>query len=188
MVGPFEDEVEIAPGIYLTKYVPKPSTSTTSPQPPPTQPTSLASTLLSSSPAETAAHIQEEITRLRRSVELLLRSNQEMKEADPSSQDPIFVEAITENTAVISRQLYQIRKYEEELQKLGLGAGAGGSGRGCGTQAGTGRSSSSSLSSPSSQSQLTSPPSSSVASPASVEAQDGLGEAEEDGAEGGVYL
>ncbi|KAJ3054713.1 hypothetical protein HK097_001056 [Rhizophlyctis rosea] len=137
MTGPYEDEVELAPGIYLTKRK-QPSTpsapSPSSPAPQPARPPSLSSTLLSSSPADTAAHLQEEISRLRRSVELLLRSNQELKEADPNGEDHVFVEAITENTAVIARQLVQIRRYEEELATLSQPSTRGSS-RGCGSQA-----------------------------------------------------
>ena len=168
MTGPYEDEIELAPGIYLTKRKqPSQSTAQSKPAPSstPTRP-SVSATLLSSSPADTAAHLQEEISRLRRSVELLLRSNQELKEADPNGEDHVFVEvltsswhaivtnsgnsrvltslllprhytqmqAITENTSVIARQLVQIRRHEEELVTLSQPSTKGG-GRGCSSQA-----------------------------------------------------
>ncbi|KND03082.1 uncharacterized protein SPPG_02147 [Spizellomyces punctatus DAOM BR117] len=120
--GAYPEEVEIAPGIYLTQRGshPKPPNPAGAQQ-------DAGGTI-----QDNAEWLQQETARLRRSVELLLRSNQEMRDSDPG--DPDFVQAIDENVAVIERQIQVIRKYEERIkQLLGDAAPPNGSagGRGC---------------------------------------------------------
>ncbi|TPX64756.1 hypothetical protein SpCBS45565_g05681 [Spizellomyces sp. 'palustris'] len=119
--GAHPEEVEIAPGIYLTRK---------GPQPKPISP--LGTQDVGAAVQDNAEFLQQETARLRRSVELLLRSNQEMRDSDPG--DPDFVQAIDENVAVIERQIQLVRKYEDRIkQLLGDAAPPNGSagGRGC---------------------------------------------------------
>ncbi|KAJ3291180.1 hypothetical protein HK104_006288 [Borealophlyctis nickersoniae] len=86
-------------------------------------PSSSSSALLGSTPANAAVHLRYEIARLRRSVEMLLRSNVELrefcKEGEHDGDEEVFAQAIEENVHVINRRIRQIRELEIELESLG---------------------------------------------------------------------
>jgi uncharacterized Fe-S cluster-containing protein len=82
-VAGFEDEVELAPGIYLTKR--KPSAKEA-------QEELLKNTLsqMADNPVGHLEYLKDQIQRLEKAIEQLDYSNKEMHEADPT--DPVYVE------------------------------------------------------------------------------------------------
>ncbi|KAI9193755.1 uncharacterized protein BJ171DRAFT_586732 [Polychytrium aggregatum] len=101
--------MEIQPGIYFT---PRPSGPTTDPQ----QDRSSALYSLPEAVADDLAYLHNERERLKRSVAFLFKSNEEMREADET--DPDFLEAISENIAVIDRQSKAIKAIELKIMQL----------------------------------------------------------------------
>jgi hypothetical protein len=90
----YEDEVQLAPGIYLTK---KKSVQEQHHD-------SLKKTLeqMSDNPKVHLEFLQEQIRRTKKAIEQLDYSNKAMHEADPT--DPVYIEAIAENLVIIERQ------------------------------------------------------------------------------------
>jgi hypothetical protein len=82
-LGPFENEVELAPGIYLTKK--KPTEEELAKE-------QLQKTLqqLEGDPKAHLEFLKDQILRIEKAVEQLQYSNKAMHEADPS--DPVYVE------------------------------------------------------------------------------------------------
>ncbi|KAI8997967.1 hypothetical protein BC832DRAFT_595412 [Gaertneriomyces semiglobifer] len=114
--GAFEDEVELMPGVYLSRHRGIKSTSLKDSLP---QVVGANATL-----SDDVTYLSQEVARLRLSVEALMRSNKELKDAIDTQKeqhlgpDPDFVEAIQENVHVIARQLSTIKIYQDRIQEL----------------------------------------------------------------------
>ncbi|KAI8614592.1 hypothetical protein BC830DRAFT_1126616, partial [Chytriomyces sp. MP71] len=124
------DEVQVMPGVYLTTF----SGAASRPNPETAQKEvssdlgGEARTTVSGIPvdgdifeSENAEVLQEEIARLRLSVQKLLESNALLKEFMQDDADPEYALAIQENVAVIDRRLRMIKVL---MQKLAAVSGA----------------------------------------------------------------
>ncbi|KAH9249230.1 hypothetical protein BASA81_013079 [Batrachochytrium salamandrivorans] len=117
----FEDEVEVAPGIYLIKRkAPLPSDPLSLPLP--TAASSTAGSVAGGvmhgivTQSDNLEFLMQEADRLKNSVNLLLRTNDELRQYD--SSDSVFQEAIRENIVVVDRQMRMIKSITERSQQL----------------------------------------------------------------------
>ncbi|KAI8902812.1 hypothetical protein BC833DRAFT_571694 [Globomyces pollinis-pini] len=107
----YPGEIEIAPGIYLTKKADLPK-----------KPTAIAEIqkankeFLQSNPKEYYEYLLNENKSLERSIEMLEFSNKEMFDQDEN--DPIYIESIAENIIVIERQQAAIVANQKKVKQL----------------------------------------------------------------------
>jgi hypothetical protein len=111
----YDDEVELAPGIYLTKR------ST------PTVPNDMQEELkkkmeyLEANPKEYIEYLKAEIKRVDGILVKLEYSNKEMLMADPT--DKIFIESIAENKVIIQRNQVYVQEMKMKLNKIATSLG-----------------------------------------------------------------
>ncbi|KAJ3304344.1 hypothetical protein HDU76_005210, partial [Blyttiomyces sp. JEL0837] len=141
------DEVELMPGVYLTRNIAPPSNTSSASNATSSTSTSTAS---ASRPVKLSAthgvpvsddvygdemdpsYMLEEIARLRSNVEKLLRSNAELREFMETDPDEEYRLAIEENVTVIDWKLKLIKTMELKVKAM-LSYTAEGS-RGCGAE------------------------------------------------------
>ncbi|KAI8927850.1 hypothetical protein BC831DRAFT_450717 [Entophlyctis helioformis] len=137
----FDDEVEVMPGVYLIKRKQSSAPLASDPSAAATAATAaapVAGKLTAGPPggarlvtpggvmygevtlSDNVEFLQQEAARLSKSVELLLKTNAELREAEALSDDsdPVFTKAIRENVGVVSKQLDMIKAIEDRLQEL----------------------------------------------------------------------
>ncbi|KAJ3210734.1 hypothetical protein HDU83_000003 [Entophlyctis luteolus] len=125
----FEDEVQLMPGVYLSRLIPRTSHPTSSPEASGAQPGEQQSLKILTADGITvdtsdafgsddADIIQREIARLRLSAQKLLESNAMLKEFQATDSDPEISLAISENVVIIDRQLRAIKALTLRLATL----------------------------------------------------------------------
>ncbi|KAL2918601.1 hypothetical protein HK105_202002 [Polyrhizophydium stewartii] len=119
----FDDEVEVMPGVYLIKRKPKAPAAASADaaaaaaaigMAPGTQPGGVMYGEVTLS--DNVEFLNQERDRLSHSIKLLVKSNQELREADPN--DPDFTEAIAENVKVIEKRLLMIETIDRRIREL----------------------------------------------------------------------
>ena len=111
----FEDEVEVAPGIYLSKRKKSSDAQKTlnrivsEHQPP--------ALFGEASLSDNIEYLQQESQKLKLSIQMMVKTNDALREAD-NPNDPDFVEAIRENVAAIARQLEMVKNIDAHVMKL----------------------------------------------------------------------
>ncbi|KAJ8322838.1 hypothetical protein BDV3_006868 [Batrachochytrium dendrobatidis] len=115
----FESEVEVSPGIFLIKRKTQSPPAAIAAQLPHVSGTgSVAGGVMHGIVTQTdnLEFLAQEADRLKHSVELLLKTNAELREY--SSTDPDCAEAIQENVTVIDRQMRMIKAINNRSQQL----------------------------------------------------------------------
>ena len=74
--------------------------------------------MLESDPAANYEYLVQQVVNTVNSIGKLLYSNNEMMKQDPN--DPIYVEAVAENTAIIARQQAFVQETKKKLVELEL--------------------------------------------------------------------
>lgn len=115
------EEVEVAPGVYITDF----RTSNTNNTNTNNTNTIPAQSFASSSPSSisqncgTELNVAFEVTEIENAIKHLIRSNVELAKAMEEDNDPIYQESIQENLAIIAKK----KKHRDELlaqqQRLG---------------------------------------------------------------------
>lgn len=108
-------EVEIAPGIYLTK---RPAEAAEDRK---RQLHEQAVAALKANPHDYYEYLNQEIATVTRQIELLKYSNQEMQQH--SQEDPVFEDAIKENIQILGRNEKRKLDLGQELKILGAQLG-----------------------------------------------------------------
>ncbi|KAJ3319575.1 hypothetical protein HDV06_006223 [Boothiomyces sp. JEL0866] len=106
-------EVEIAPGIYLTKRTSELNKMQKAQQE--------QKQFLESDPKAHYEYLSAQINITERAINQLEYSNKEMFEHDPN--DPVFIEAIAENIIVIDRQRVHLQEMEKKKNELAASLG-----------------------------------------------------------------
>ena len=107
-------EVEIAPGIYLSKRPADQAADRTKHL----QQQAIAA--LKSNPHKYYEYLVNEKAAMNRQIELLKYSNQEMRNAE---SDPVFESAIKENIAILARNEAKMKDLTLEIKNLGMQLG-----------------------------------------------------------------
>ncbi|KAJ3065939.1 hypothetical protein HDU98_010705 [Podochytrium sp. JEL0797] len=130
------EEVQVMPGVYLTTFT---STSVNGPHSQP-KPESIAIKTLSGVnvdldvfDSDNAEILQQEIARLRLSVQKLLESNHLLKEFMATDPDPEYPLAISENVQIIDKRIRMIKMLMQKLAAVSIPEG-GISGGPCGAE------------------------------------------------------
>jgi hypothetical protein len=105
------DEVQVAPGVYLTDFRHTSVVSSSSPSS-----SSTPSSGISQS-CGTELNVAYEVTELENSIKHLVRSNVELARAMEEDPDPLYAESIRENLAVIAKRKQKRDELLEQQQK-----------------------------------------------------------------------
>ena len=125
----YENEVELAPGIYLTKMKPS-STTTANPQTMSKKGLEMETVgdaekkqqqFLEQNPKEHYEWIKAQIHRIQNALSKLEYSNKEMMAVDPHDVD--FLEAVKENVEIMQKQKKMVENYKKQAKELAEGLG-----------------------------------------------------------------
>ncbi|KAJ3306257.1 hypothetical protein HDV03_000177 [Kappamyces sp. JEL0829] len=111
----YEPEVEIAPGIYLTKKA-DPATVALAQSAARMEMERKAMEALEANPKAYLEWLGHQAMRLENSLEKLEYSNREMMLAD--AEDAVFKEAVQENLVVMQRQRLQVVDYKKKMTEI----------------------------------------------------------------------
>jgi hypothetical protein len=118
----YENEVELAPGIYLTKMKPS-SSSSANPQTVSSKGLEMnreaekkQQEFLEQHPKEHYEWIKAQIHRIQNALSKLEYSNKEMLEVDPTDQD--FLDAVKENLEIMEKQRQMVENYKKQAKEL----------------------------------------------------------------------
>jgi hypothetical protein len=112
----YDEEIELAPGIYLTKMSKKADPVALEKADETKEAERTHMEFLEQHPKEHFEWIKAQIFRIGNSLEKLEYSNKEMLAVDPTDVD--FVEAVNENIVIMERQRKVMDTYKKQAQEL----------------------------------------------------------------------